>query len=355
MDRSQVTPQVDLDDRAKTIFRLIVDGYLDQGEPTGSRTLARQLGNSLSPATIRNVMSDLEHLGLIYAPHVSAGRLPTEIGLRFFVDTLMEVSPLDGETRTALDGVRGDELTEDMLTRASGLLGSMAQGAGLVLAAKSDAPLRHIEFVRLDPERALVVLVHENGDVENRVIELPPGIAASQLTEAANILNANLSGRTLGEARRDVARIKDKLACEVDALSHELVQRGLAIWTSDSDGEDSTARLIVRGRGNLLQNASDAETIGRLRMLFDDLEAKDGIIRLLDLAEAGEGVRIYIGSENKLFSLSGSSLIVAPYLDRERRVIGAVGVIGPTRLNYGRIVPVVDYTARLFSRLGGVS
>ena len=343
----------DLDERARSIFRLIVDGYLDEGEPTGSRTLARRLGNSLSPATIRNVMSDLEHLGLIYAPHVSAGRLPTEAGLRFFVDTLMEVSPLDGETRGALEGVRGDDATEAMLARASGLLGSMAHGAGLVLAAKSDAPLKHIEFVRLDPERALVVLVHENSEVENRVIDLPPGIAAHQLVEAANVLNANLAGRTLAEARRDVSTIQKRITTEVDALSRDLVAKGLAVWTSVGEGGDARPQLVVRGRGNLIEGAGDAESLERLRMLFDDLETKDGIVRLLDLTEAGEGVRIFIGSENKLFSLSGSSLVVAPYLDRERQVVGAVGVIGPTRLNYARIVPVVDYTAKLFSRLGG--
>ena len=339
----------ELDDRARSIFRLIVDGYLDEGEPTGSRTLARRLGNSLSPATIRNVMSDLEHLGLIYAPHVSAGRLPTEAGLRFFVDTLMEVSTLDGETRGAIERMRGDDLTEDMLARASGLLGSMSRGAGLVLASKSDAPLRHIEFVRLDPSRALVVLVNEQGTVENRVIDLPPGIAASQLVEASNVLNANLAGRTLNEARNDMKRIKERIAHEVDTLSSDLVERGLAVWTSDGLSPERDARLIVRGRGNLLRDAADAETLERLRQLFDDLEAKDGIVRLLDLAEEGEGVRIFIGSENKLFSLSGSTLVVAPYLDAEKKVVGAVGVIGPTRLNYSRIVPVVDYTARLFS------
>ena len=341
-----------LDDRARAIFRLIVDGYLDDGEPTGSRTLSRRLG-SFSPATIRNVMSDLEHLGLIYAPHVSAGRLPTERGLRFFVDTLMETSPLDRRARSEIDSVREDASLEGRLARASGLLGSMAGGAGLVLAAKSDAPLKHIEFVRLDAGRALAVLVHANNDVENRIIDLPPGTMPSQLTEAANLLNASLSGRTLRQVRGEVAAIRERTQRELDGVARDLVERGLAAWTDAGDA--GAPQLVVRGRSNLLGDARDEENIARLRMLFDDLETKDGIIRLLDLAESGEGVRIFIGSENKLFSLSGSSLVVAPYLDAEQRVLGAVGVIGPTRLPYARVVPVVDYTARLFSRLGSES
>ena len=339
---------INLDERASAIFRLIVDGYLDEGEPTGSRTLSRRLG-SLSPATIRNVMSDLEHLGLVYAPHVSAGRLPTERGLRFFVDTLMETSPLDRRARSEIERLRRDASRDEQLVHASQMLGSMAGGAGLVLAAKSDAPLKHIEFVRLDPTRALAVLVHANNDVENRIVDLPPGTMPSQLTEAANLLNASLGGRTLAEARREVEAIRERTRRELDGVARDLVERGIAAWT---DAGETAPQLVVRGRSNLLGDARDEENVDRLRRLFDDLETKDGIIRLLDLAEAGEGVRIFIGSENKLFSLSGSSLVVAPYLDAERRVLGAVGVIGPTRLPYGRVVPVVDYTARLFSQLG---
>lgn len=346
-----MTDPIDLDERSRAILRLIVDGYLGSGEPTGSRTLSRRLDAPLSPATIRNVMSDLEHLGLIHAPHVSAGRLPTERGLRFFVDTLMEAGPLDQATRSAIEEARLDPSADQMLARASQLLGSVSHGAGLVLAAKSDAPLAHVEFVRLDPARALAVLVHEDRSVENRVIDLPPGIMASQLTEAANVLNANLAGRTLGEARREVEHIVERTRGEIDQLASDLVERGIAAWTR---APDAAPQLVVRGRGNLInEGLGEGEAdLDRLRQLFDDLESKDSIVRLLDLAERGEGVRIFIGSENKLFSLSGSSLVVAPYLDAERRVVGAVGVIGPTRLNYARVVPVVDYTARLFSRGG---
>ena len=351
-----------LDDRSRDVFRRIVEGYLSSGEAVGSRTISRAIEPQLSAATIRNVMSDLEHLGLVYAPHVSAGRMPTQMGLRWFVDGLMQVGNLSDDERRAIEGqlrggqsVSGDTSVDTLLTEASQLLSGMARGAGLVIAGKGDERLRHIEFIRLEATRALVVTVGQSGQVENRIIELPAGMTASTLQEAANYLNAHAAGRTLAEARAVVAERLREARGEIDELAQSLVDQGLAVWGGEGSGRNggrSPAQLIVRGRSNLLGDARDEENIERLRMLFDDLETKDGIIRLLDLAESGDGVRIFIGSENKLFSLSGSSLVVAPYLDNERRVVGAVGVIGPTRLNYARVVPVVDYTARLFSRLG---
>ncbi len=341
-----------LDHRSRDIFRLIVDSYLNDGEPVGSRNLSRLLPHSLSPATIRNVMSDLEHLGLIYAPHVSAGRLPTQIGLRFFVDAFLEVGDLPPEERSSIEArvaAAGDSSIENVLTEASQVLSGLSRGAGLVLAAKAEGALKHIEFVRLEPTRALAVLVMQNGDVENRVVTLPAGVSASQLVEASNFLNAHIHGRTLSEARSEMQKLTEETRRELDQLSQELVAQGLAVWSGA--GSDQPARLIVRGRANLLENIHAQEDIERLRHLFDDLETKDGVVQLLDLAEAGSGVRIFIGSENKLFSLSGSSLVVAPYRDAEQRVIGALGVIGPTRLNYARIVPMVDYTAQIVSRL----
>ncbi|WP_279479432.1 heat-inducible transcriptional repressor HrcA [Aureimonas sp. SK2] len=342
-----------LDERSREIFRLIVDTYLDSGEPVGSRNLSRLLTSSLSPASIRNVMSDLEALGLIYAPHVSAGRLPTEIGLRFFVDAFLEAGDLPERERLEIEErvrAEGERRPVDaLLTEASQLLSGLSRGAGIVLASKADIRLKHIEFVRLDSSRALVVLVGENGEVENRVLELTPGITASQLVEATNFLNAHVVGRTLSEARARIAALKDDTARALDRLSQELVEAGLAVWSGGGAGTPS--RLIVRGRANLLDSVTAAPDLERLRHLFDDLESKSSIMELIDLAEAGNGVRIFIGSENKLFSMSGSSLVIAPYSDGEDRVIGAVGVIGPTRLNYRRIVPMVDYTARLVSRL----
>ncbi len=342
-----------LDERSREIFRLIVDTYLDSGEPVGSRNLSKLLTSALSPASIRNVMSDLEALGLIYAPHVSAGRVPTEIGLRFFVDAFLEVGDMAERERAEIEekvrSIGEQRPVDTLLTEASQLLSGLSRGAGIVLAAKSDIRLKHIEFVRLDAARALVVLVGENGEVENRVLELTPGITASQLVEASNFLNAHVVGRTLGEARARVESLREETARALDRLSAELVDTGLAVWSGAA--ADQPSRLIVRGRANLLESVTAAQDLERLRLLFDDLESKSSIVDLIDLAEAGNGVRIFIGSENKLFSLSGSSLVIAPYSDSEERVIGAVGVIGPTRLNYRRIVPMVDYTARLVSRL----
>jgi heat-inducible transcriptional repressor len=342
-----------LDMRSRDIFRRIVDTYLRDGEPVGSRNLSRMLPSSLSPATVRNVMSDLEQLGLIYAPHISAGRLPTQKGLRFFVDAFMELGDLSEEERRVIDAqvrASGNGATlEQMLTEASQMLSGMSRGAGLVLTANNEVALKHIEFIQLEPTRALVVLVSQNGDVENRVIELPAGITLSQLHEAANFLNAHIRGRTLAEAKSEIALIQEETKAALDTLSQDLVARGLAVWAGTESGLPS--RLIVRGRANLLENITAEADIELLRRLFEDLETQDGLIQLLGLAEEGSGVRIFIGSENKLFSLSGSSLVVAPYRDKDSRVIGALGVIGPTRLNYARIVPMVDYTAQIVSRM----
>jgi heat-inducible transcriptional repressor len=342
-----------LDARSRDIFRRIVDSFLRDGEPVGSRSLSRVLPSSLSPATIRNVMSDLEHLGLIYAPHISAGRLPTQAGLRFFVDAFMELGDLTEEERRSIDTqikASGEGASfEHLLTEASQMLSGMSRGAGLVLAAKHEAALKHIEFIQLEPTKALVVMVSQGGDVENRVIDLPAGITLSQLHEASNFLNAHIRGRTLPEARIEIGRLKEETRAALDTLSQQLVEKGLALWVGAES--DQPARLIVRGHANLLENVTAQADIELLKRLFEDMETQDGLIQLLDLAEQGSGVRIFIGSENKLFSLSGSSLVVAPYRDKEARVIGALGVIGPTRLNYARIVPMVDYTAQLISRM----
>lgn len=342
-----------LDQRSREIFRLVVESYLKEGEPLGSRNLSRMLPQSLSPATVRNVMSDLEQLGLLYAPHVSAGRMPTQLGLRFFVDAFMEIGDITEDERrlieTQVQSAGDARDMERLLTDASQMLSGLSHGAGLVLAGKSESPLKHIEFVRLEPTKALAIMVSQNGDVENRVLDLPAGVTASQLGEAANYLNAHLRGRTLGEVRQEMQLQHETTKRELDALSQDLVERGLAIWSGDVS--DMAPRLIVRGRSNLLSGLQDASDIERIGMLFDDLETKEGLIRLLELAEDGSGVRIFIGSENKLFSLSGSSLVVAPYRDNDQKVIGALGVIGPTRLNYARIVPMVDYTAQVLSRM----
>lgn len=339
----------EMNDRSREVFRRLVETYLDTGEPVGSRTLARALPQALSPATIRNVMQDLEFLGLLESPHVSAGRIPTHQGLRLFVDGILEVGDVSGEERSEIERSLGEDDRDlsSMLDRAGDMLSGLTHGASLVLIPTVSAPIRHIEFVALGPERVLVVLVTADGRVENRIFTPPAGLTPSAMREAANFLNAVLQGRTLGEVRGVVAAEIANRRAELDALSHRLIEHGLAVW----DQADDAGRLIVRGRANLLEGSEDAADLDRIRQLFDDLERKRDLAQLLELTEGGDGVRVFIGAENKLFSLSGSALVVSPYMSADRRIIGAVGVIGPTRLNYGRIVPIVDYTAQLVGRL----
>jgi heat-inducible transcriptional repressor len=339
----------DLNDRSREVFRRVVEGYLANGDPVGSRTLTRQMSEKVSAATIRNVMQDLEYMGLLNSPHISAGRVPTELGLRMFVDGILEIGEPGDDERALIDATLGDDADlSTVFDRIGTALSGLTHGASLVLAPKHEAPIRHIEFVSLGDSRALVVLVFADGHVENRVFQPPPGQTPSSLREAANFLNALAGGRTLRELRSVIEREIRNRRQELDTLAQDLVERGLATWADEDDG--SYERLIVRGRANLLETAR-IEDLDRIRSLFDDLERKRDIAGFLELAEEGEGVRIFIGSENKLFSLSGSSLVVSPYMNADRRIIGAVGVIGPTRLNYGRIVPIVDYTAQLVGRL----
>lgn len=347
-ERSKIFEE--MNDRSREVFRRVVEGYLETGGPVGSRTLSRTLSEKVSAATVRNVMQDLEYLGLLEAPHVSAGRIPTETGLRLFVDGLLEVENLTEDDREKIDTTMGGSGADvgEMLDRVGQALSGVTHGASLVLAPKHEAPIRHIEFVSLAPDRALVVLVFADGHVENRVFRPPVGQTPSSLREAANFLNAIAEGRTLSELRRAVATEIGQRRQELDDLARDMIENGMAVW--DNEG-DTNPRLIVRGRANLLQDSAEAADLERVRSLFDDLERKRDIAQFLELAEEGEGVRIFIGSENKLFSLSGSSLVVSPYMNADRKIVGAVGVIGPTRLNYGRIVPIVDYTAQLVGRL----
>jgi heat-inducible transcriptional repressor len=342
-----------IDERSREIFRQIVESYLATGEPVGSRNISRLIPMTLSPASVRNVMADLEALGLIYAPHTSAGRLPTERGLRFFVDALMEIGDVSTEERAKIEAqvkaARGGALDE-VLAEASAMLSGISRGAGVVTAHKSDARLKQIEFVQLEPGRALAVLVSEDGQVENRLLALPPDVSAANLVEATNFLNARIRGKTLAEARFELEKSLAAARAELDALTQKIVAAGLASW---SGGDPAERRLIVRGQAKLLEDLKAMEDLERVRLLFDDLETKRGVVELLGKAEEAEGLRIFIGSENKLFSLSGSSTIVAPYRDGAGRVVGVLGVIGPTRLNYARVIPMVDYTARVVSEVLG--
>lgn len=339
-----------MNDRSREVFRRVVEGYLATGDPVGSRSLTRDMSEKVSAATIRNVMQDLEYLGLLDSPHVSAGRIPTQEGLRMFVDGLLEVGDLETNDRQMIDATVGSSSSDvaSTLDRIGSALSGATQGASLVLAPKHEAPIKHIEFVGLGHDRALVVLVFADGQVENRIFTPPPGQTPSSMREAANFLNALIEGKTLSDLQSKITGEIAKRRQEIDVLAHQLVESGLAVWDGSTD---SFERLIVRGRSNLLDGTSGEEELDLIKTLFDDLERKRDIAEFLELTDEGEGVRIFIGSENKLFSLSGSSLVVSPYMNADRKIVGAVGVIGPTRLNYGRIVPIVDYTAQIVGKL----
>ena len=340
-----------LSERSRTILRRIVESYLTTGEPVGSRNLARALPMSLSPASIRNVMSDLEQLGLIVSPHTSAGRMPTQLGLRMFVDGLLEIGDLTQDERRHIEaqiGIQRKKSLDQILSEAGELISGLSHCAGVVVTEKQVARLKHIEFVPLEPGRGLVVLVGEDQNIENRIINLPPGLPPSALQEASNYLNTHIRGMTIAEARSAIEKTLTTAKAELDALTQKVITAGLAEWSGANDDRKS---LIVRGQANLLKDLTATEDLERIRQLFDDLESQREIVQLLGASETAEGVRIFIGSENKLFSMSGSSLIVAPFRDEQRRIVGVLGVIGPTRLNYARIIPMVDYTAKLVSRL----
>lgn len=342
----------ELDNRAREIFRRVVETYLETGEPVGSRTLSRG-GVQLSPASIRNTMQDLTELGLLGAPHISAGRLPTHAGLRLFVDGLMEVGDVgDSERREIEQRLAGRGRSfEDMLNEASSLLSGLAGGAGIVVAPMREAGVKHVEFVALGVDQALAVVVFEDGAVENRLMQLAAGVTPSSLREASNFLNARMRGKTLAEAGQDIRSELDHARRQLDVAAARLVEEGLAVW---GGGEGRDRALIVRGRANLLADRETLEDLERVRMLFDDLEQKEQLIGLLDGVREAQGVRIFIGAETRLFSLSGSAVIAAPYMSGQKKLLGAIGVIGPTRLNYARVIPLVDYTARVLSQMAGV-
>lgn len=339
----------ELDARARDIFRRVVESYLETGEPVGSRTLSKA-GIHLSPASIRNTMQDLTQLGLLGAPHVSAGRLPTHAGLRLFVDGLLEVGDVAEDERRSIEARlagKGRNF-EEALNEASAILSGLAGGAGIVVTPIREAGVKHVEFVSLSPEQALAIMVFEDGAVENRLMQLAAGVTPSALQEASNFLNARLRGRTLGEAWAEIRAELDQAKRELDSTAARLVEEGLAAW---SGGDGSDRALIVRGRANLLGDREALDDLERVRMLFDDLEQKEQLIGLLDGVREAQGVRIFIGAETRLFSLSGSAVIAAPYMTGRQKVLGAIGVIGPARLNYARVIPLVDYTARVLSQV----
>ena len=342
----------EMNERSREIMRLIVEAYTETGSAVGSRTLSRRLDLPLSPATVRNVMADLEELGLLYSPHTSAGRLPTEAGLRMFVDGLLEIGNLTEDERAHIESqcAATGRSSQKVLEEASDMLSGLSSCAGLVMAPTQEATLRHIEFVPLGPGRALVVLVSESGMVENRVIDIPLGMPTSKLVQATNFLSAKLGGRTLADAREDIDGEINAHRAQLDALTTQVVEAGLATWSA---GDSEGGVLIVRGQAKLLDDVTALGDLERIRGLFEALETKESLLRLLEVTETGDGVQIFIGAENELFSLSGCSMIIAPYQNHQEQIVGAIGVIGPTRMNYARIIPMVDYTAKLVGRVLG--
>lgn len=338
----------ELSGRSREIFRHVVEAYVATGEPIGSRTLSRRLGMSLSAASIRNVMADLEEAGLLFAPHTSAGRLPTELGLRLFVHGLLEFGDVSEDERTniaTLCAAAGRGVPE-VLGEATAVLSGLSRCAGLVIAPKTDRPLKHIEFVNLAPGRVMVVLVTSDGVVENRVIDVPLGLTSSTLVHAGNYLNARVVGRTIAEVRTEILAEIEAQRAQLDDLAANIVAAGIA-----DRGGGGSGTLIIKGQSQLLSDIQAIEDLQRIRTLFDLLETKEAMLRMLEAANQAEGVQIFIGAENDLFSYAGCSTIIAPYRDSQQQIVGAIGVIGPTRLNYARIIPMVDYTAKVVSRL----
>jgi heat-inducible transcriptional repressor len=342
------SPVHELTDRARDVFRIVVESYLGTGAPVGSRTISKLGMMNLSPASIRNVMQDLEELGLLAAPHTSAGRMPTETGLRLFVDGMMQAAEPTADERAAIESrVTANGPIEDALAAASSALSGLSSCAGLVLVPAREVRLKQFSFVPLSAQQALLILVADDGLIENRVIDLPRGMTPGALVEAGNFMTARLSGLTLAEAGAAIEREIAGERAALDTTAQDLIRRGLAIWATDNAQRPV---LIVRGAANLIDETTAAD-LDRVRLLLDEIEGKEEISRLLNSAREGEATKVFIGAENKLFALSGSSVIAAPYHGRDGRVVGVVGVIGPTRLNYARIVPMVDFTAQTLTRL----
>lgn len=339
--------------RSVEIFRELVDAYVETGEPVGSRTLSRRLTTSLSPATIRNIMADLEASGLLYSPHTSAGRIPTEAGIKYFVHGLLEIGEIDENDRKLLEArcSTADKSLETLLVEATSTLSGLSKCASLVLAPKTESPLRHIEFVHLGSGHVLVILINEDGAVENRLIEIQSDISPHILEEATKFLQPRLIGKDLNEARDMTLKELQKTKADLDELTRKVVEAGIAVWTGDTP--EKIGSLIIRGQGNLLQNVTDIEDLDKIRDLFQALEEKESVFKLLEASVQAQGIQIFIGSDNNLFDLAGCSLVVAPYKGSRQQILGAIGVIGPTRMNYNRIIPMVDYTAKIISRLLG--
>jgi heat-inducible transcriptional repressor len=337
-----------LDRRSQRIFQLIVDSYMESGEPVGSSTLSRRLSESLSPATIRNIMAHLEKVGLLYSPHTSAGRLPTEQGLKLYVQGLLDIGPISEIDKQILEAKLNfqnrsfDEVLNEAITTLTGL----SQCTGIVTAPTYNSPLKHVEFIYLSQGQALVVMVSNEGMIENRIMAIPEDMTPAHLVEAGNYLSAKLIGKTLDEAKALITKELEFEKDQLHAIAKQVVEKGLATWGAS----ENLPTLIVKGQSNLLNVARTADDVSHIQRLFESLETKAGILELLDSAKQGEGVQVFMGANSPLFHLSGCSMIVAPYKNSQHDVVGAIGVLGPARQNYGRIIPMVNYAAQLIEK-----
>lgn len=340
----------DLNIRSLEVFKELVDAYIETGEPVGSRTLSKRLSTKLSPATIRNVMADLEEMNFLYSPHTSAGRVPTDHGLNFFIHGLLEINDIETADRTFIEKLsRGKGRNpEAVIEEATRMLSGLSQCAGLVLAPKIEAPLKDIQFVPLSEGRVLLILISQQGAVENRILDLPNDVPMHTLQEAANYLSHHMRGKTLSSARETIALEMSKHKKDLDALTSRIVEQGLAVW---SGGAEQNSSLIVKGQSQLLKRMNAQEDLARIQDLFTLLEEKENFAHLLDASIQADGVQIFIGSENQLFQMAGCSVVISPYKNAQNKVLGTIGVIGPTRMNYRRVIPLVDYTAKIVSKL----
>lgn len=338
----------ELNERSREIFKYIVSSYLDTGSPVGSRTISKAIDLSLSPASIRNTMADLEDMGLLSAPHTSAGRLPTERGLRLYIDGLMEIGALSNEERLRIEAecsIKGLSYN-DVISSASSMLSNLSACASLVIAPKIEKPMRQIQFVLLEPGKALIILVMQNGMVENRMMQIALDVTENHLLQASNYLNAQIKGKTLDDMRKSVSDDIRHNRLKLDSITADLVEKGIAIPQGKRDG-----RIIIRGQSHLLEDVKAITDLERARTLLGYLEEQENILKLIDTVTDAQGVQIYLGAENKIFDQSGWSMILSPYKNAEEKIVGAIGVIGPTRLDYDRIIPMVDYTSQVIARL----
>ena len=340
----------DLDDKKKIVLNQIIDSYLIDGAPVGSKTLSNKSEEMASSSSLRNIMSQLEVMGLIYSPHVSSGRLPTEKGLRLYVDNLLAFQTIYNENDNLFlkdlnnAGQRGPK---ELLSEASASLSGMSSHAGIVVVPKTEKDLKHIEFVRLSKEKALVVLIDSIGSVENRIITIDEGTPDMTFEMAGNYLNSKINGQNIDELRTKINLDIKKRKNEIDSLAAGLISKGLAIWANDH----SDSSLIIHGHDKLLDDVQAIEDLEKIKSLFSTLGNQELSIQLLEDIASASGVKIFIGSENRLFEGTGCSLIIAPIQTYEQKVFGALGVIGPKRMNYSKIISMVDYTSQIVSKL----